>query len=88
MSRFKVPMIATAIILVLALVVSIGMITWVHGLKIPERQKQERAQKLGGGVGVATVVAIAPFWLIAAAKLGKERRETAKRKGRKKSDAE
>lgn len=75
MRHFKLPIIVTAIALVLAFgsVLLIG--TTIHRAKASNRQKMERAQKLGLGIGVITLLVIAPFWLVAAGKVGKERRQ-------------
>ena len=74
MRHFKLPLIVTGITLALALITGIALVTWIHKSKISDRQKAERAQNLGAAVAVTTSLVIAPFWLFAAAKVGKERR--------------
>jgi hypothetical protein len=74
MRDFKLPLIVTGAALALALVFGLVAITWIHQSKISSREKELRAQRLGSGVAVATCVVVAPFWLITAAKVGKQRR--------------
>lgn len=75
MRHFKVPIIVTCVALVLALIVSVVVVTSIHNSKGSSRSKALRAQQAGAGVAVATCLVIAPFWLFAAAKVGKARRE-------------
>ncbi len=74
MRHFKLPLIITGVTLFVAIAGGIGVITWIHKSKISDREKAERAQKLGGGFAIVTLLIIAPPWLFAAAKFGKERR--------------
>ena len=75
MRHFKLPLIVTGIALLLAVVVGIVIISSIHNSQASNREKNERAQMAGGGVAIATLAVITPFWLIAAAKVGKQRRE-------------
>ena len=75
MKYFKLPLIVTAIVLPLMLVCGIGAIVWISGLDIPSREKTARASMLGSGVATMGCFIMAPFWLIAAAKFGKAKRE-------------
>jgi hypothetical protein len=75
MRHFKLPLIITGITLLLALIFGLTAITLIHRSQISRRQKEERAQKLGGATALGTLLIITPFWLIASAKVGKERRE-------------
>ena len=75
MRHFKLPLIATAITLAIALVAGIALITVINRAKISDQEKNARAEKAGGGMAVVVCIIIAPFWIIAAAKFGKERRE-------------
>lgn len=75
MRQFKVPLIVTGVALLLALVIGIAGVTRIHQSTSSNRQKQQRAQLLGSGVATATCIVIAPFWLYAAAQVGKRRRE-------------
>lgn len=74
MRHFKLPLIVTAITLVVAIIAGIAIVTVIHRAKISDREKKARAEKLGGGVGVGVLLIITPFWLISASKFGKERR--------------
>ena len=73
MHHFKLPLIITGITLFIALSAGLGIVTWIHKSKISEREKTARVEKLGGGFGVVVLLVIAPAWLFAAAKYGKER---------------
>ena len=75
MRNFKLPLLVTAIALLLAVVVGVVIVTSIHRSKASNARKYDRAQKAGAGLALATGVVIAPFWLFAAAKAGKERRE-------------
>ena len=75
MKPFKRPLIITGIAFAVALLVGIVGVTLIHNAELSNRKKQERAQMLGAGVGITTCVVVAPFWLFAAAKVGKARRE-------------
>jgi len=74
MRHFKLPLIVTAITLVVAIIAGVAVVTVIHRAKISDREKKARAEKLGGGVGVGVLLIITPFWLIGASKFGKERR--------------
>ncbi len=70
----KVPLIATGIATLLAVIAVIVIGTVIFREKISDRRKMERVEMLGSGLGVMTVIAVAPFWLIAASKIAKRRR--------------
>ena len=74
MRHFKLPLIVTGVTLTLALVMGLTAVLWINQLAISNRQKEDRAAKLGSGVATLTCVVVAPFWFVAAARLGKERR--------------
>lgn len=74
MRHFRLPLIVTAITLVVAIIAGIAIVTVIHRAKISDREKKARAEKLGAGVGVGVLLIITPFWLIGASKFGKERR--------------
>ena len=78
MQRFRVPLIATAIIGGCLLVISIVAITMIFNSEGSSQKKAERAGMVGGGVGTLGGIAIAPFWIYAAAKIGQERRRKKK----------
>ena len=85
MHHFKLPMIVTAVTLLVAVLVGVAGMAMIVSSKESSRTKKERASMLGSGLGIATGVISAPFWWFAAAKLGKERRARleAERKPRK-----
>lgn len=70
----KTPLIATGIAALVALIIVIIVGTIIYNEKISDRRKIERVEMLGSGLGVLTVLSIAPFWLIAASKIAKRRR--------------
>jgi hypothetical protein len=74
MRHFKLPLIVTGVAVTLVMVIGLATLIWIGQLPIPNRQKADRAAKLGAGAGVLTGVVVAPFWIVAAAKVGKERR--------------
>jgi hypothetical protein len=79
MRHFKIALLATGIALLLAIAVGIAVVTSIHRSPASNREKAERAQQAGGAVAIATLVVVTPFWLFAAAKVGRERRETRQR---------
>ena len=76
MRHFRVPLIVTGVALALALVVGIAGLTWLHRTEASSRRRAERGRQLGTGAAAATCLVIAPFWLVAAAKVGKARRKS------------
>ena len=74
MRHFNLPLIVTAIALLLAIGVGAFGITQIHRSGKSNQEKKERAELLGGGVAFGVVIIIFPFWIFAAAKVGKERR--------------
>jgi len=74
MRRFKIPLIATGVILALMLVVGAASIAWIANSDGSKRKRMERASMAGTAVATVGCIAIAPFWLYAAAKFGEERR--------------
>lgn len=86
MRHFKLPLIVTAITLVVAIIAGIVIVTVIHRAKISDREKKSRAEKLGGGVAVGVLLIITPFWLIGASKFGKERRAALAAEQQAKSD--
>jgi len=74
MKRFKTPLIATGIIFAAMVIIGIFSITLIHSSSGSSRRKAERASMAGAGVALLGCITIAPFWLYAAAKIGKERR--------------
>lgn len=88
MRHFKLPLIVTAITVAIALVVGIGIATVIYRAKISDRQKMARAEMLGGGMGIGVLVIIFPFWILAAGKVGKERRAAREAEQKAKADAD
>ena len=80
--RFKLPLIVTGLALLFAVVVGLLVVTSIHRSAGSRAEKEERAQKAGGAVAVGVCLVVAPFWLYAGAKVGKERREARGRGGR------
>lgn len=77
MRHFKLPLIVTAITLSLAIVLGVAAILFISQSSGSRRQKQARAEMLGSGTATLACIVIAPFWIMAAAKAGKERRAAA-----------
>jgi hypothetical protein len=73
--HFRVPLIVTGIALALAMLLGIAGVAWLHRTGTSSRKRTERAQQLGRGMALATCLVVAPFWLAAAAKVGKARRK-------------
>ena len=74
MRHFKLPLIVTAIAFVLVLVTGITGAIWISESSGSNREKETRAQMLGSGSAMLLGIIVAPFWLLAASKVGKERR--------------
>ena len=74
MRHFKLPLIATGITLLVALIAGIAIVTSIYKSKLPNREKQARAEMLGGGMAIGVLLISFPFWIFAADKVGKERR--------------
>jgi hypothetical protein len=88
MRHFKLPLIVTAITVAVALVVGIAIATKIYLEKISDRQKKARAEMLGQGIGMGVLVIIFPFWILAAGKVGKERRAAREAEQQVKADAD
>ncbi len=70
--------------MVLVVAAGIGGILYIDKHAKSDAEKKARGDKLGYGIGTFAGILIAPFWLFAAAKMGKERKitlENAKTKG-------
>ena len=74
MRHFNLPLIATAVTFVIAIIAGIALITVIHRANISDAQKKSRAEKAGAGVTGAVLLIITPFWLVGASRFGKERR--------------
>lgn len=74
MRHFKTPLIVTGITLLVAIMAGIVMVTSIHKAKLSDREKKARVELLGGGMGIGVLMITFPFWILAAGKVGKERR--------------
>ena len=72
--EFKLPIRVTAIALGLALVAVVAGSSWIYMSTSSNSKAMRRAEMMGTGVAVMTCLAVAPFWLMASAKVGEERR--------------
>ena len=75
MKPFKLPIIATGIVFLSMVIVGILSIVLIHNSSLTSHKKAQRASLAGAAVATVGCVVIAPFWFVAAAKVGKERRE-------------
>lgn len=73
MHHFKKPLIVTALAILGAIVIGLGIVTWIHQSDLSNRKKEERVEWLGTGLGLTTLIVIFPFWIGAASKVAKER---------------
>lgn len=73
--EFRLPIRVTVIAFVVALVVVISGSTWIYMFESSSRRANRRAEMMGTGLAVVTSLVVAPFWLMAAGKVGQERRE-------------
>lgn len=73
--KFRLPIRVTVIAFVVAIVLVIAGSTWIFMSESSASRANRRAEMMGSGVAVLMCVVIAPFWLTAAGKVGKERRE-------------
>ncbi len=79
MRYFKLPLIVTGIALLSVILLGIGGMVMIDRSGGNEKDKVARAGMLGTGLALATSIVIAPFWIFAAGKFGKERRERLER---------
>lgn len=86
--EFKLPIRVTAIAFGVVLVLVIAGSTWIYMSESSSSRANRRAEMLGSGLAVMTCLVIAPFWLVAAGKVGQERRgqRLAARRERKRKD--
>ena len=73
--EFKLPIRVSIIAFIVALLLVVAGATWIYMSESSNSRATKRAEMLGSGLAVMTCLVVAPFWLIAAAKVGKERRE-------------
>lgn len=72
--HFKRPLRITGIALALALILGLALSVVIYRQNISDRAKMARMQMFGGGLGGITILVVAPFWLAAASRAGRERR--------------
>lgn len=75
MKQFRVPLVATAVVFVLMVVIGVASMGVIYNSSGSNRKKAERAGMLGTGIATVGCIAIAPFWFYTAAQIGKERRK-------------
>lgn len=80
MRHFKTAIIATGVAFVLAIGGGAYGMYLIHKTGKSNSEKRKRAELLGSGIGTLTCIVIAPFWLVAAARVGKERRAAKEKK--------
>ena len=73
-NHFRRPLRITGIAVALSLILGLVLSVVIYRQKISDREKIARMQMFGGGLGGITLVVIAPYWLAAAARVGRERR--------------
>lgn len=73
--HFKLALIVTAIVFPLMIFGGIGAFFYLDSLDISNREKAERASMMGTGIATMGCFLMGPFWILGAAKFGKERRE-------------
>lgn len=73
--EFKRPIRISCIVLAIAIILVIVGATWIFLSESSSTKANRRAVMLGSGLGVLASLVVAPFWLFAAGKIGKERRE-------------
>ena len=79
MRYFKRPLIVTGICFVVALLITIASVIWIHNADLSNAEKAELAKKLGMIVGIGASIVPAPFWILAASRFGKDQREAQER---------
>ena len=76
LSQFKLPLIATGITLFVVTLLCIGL--GVLAAQSGAANLEERAAKLGQGMGMLVAIILTPFWIYAGMQVGKERRNELK----------
>ena len=83
----KTALVATAAWTLLAIVASVGLISYVVTHPIAGVSAEQRGQMLGSGVGIILSIGYAVIWLPFAYKAGKKRRESREAMARQKKAA-
>ncbi len=74
MRYFRLPLIVTGVGFLVFLILGITGIIMIERTARNDQEKIARGTLLGQGLGTLLSFVVAPFWFIAAAKLGKDRR--------------
>ncbi|MSR80175.1 MAG: hypothetical protein EXS11_05550 [Gemmataceae bacterium] len=74
MHHFKLSLIVTGIVVVLVVIAGGVGIYYIDKNSKSDQEKRVRGERLGMGIGTFAGILVAPFWLFAAAKMGKEKR--------------
>jgi len=72
--HFKLPLIVTPVVVAIMIIIGIATVGQLKGSRL-----RKRAESLGQGMAVVSLIIIAPFWFYGAAQFGKERREALKK---------
>ena len=87
MRNFRTAIIATCVAFVLAIGGGAYGLYHIHKTGKSDNEKRKRAELLGSGIATLTGIVIAPFWLIAAARVGAARRAAKENKAAEESQA-
>lgn len=86
--EFRLPIRVTVIAFIVAILLVVAGSTWIYMSESSASRANRRAEMMGTGLAVLMCIVVAPFWLMAAGKIGEERRaqrmaakEERKRKG-------
>ena len=60
--------------MLVALIAGVAIVTSIYKAKVSDREKKARVEMLGGGMAMGVLMIVFPFWILAAGKVGKERR--------------
>lgn len=74
MRYFKLPLIVTGIVVFLVVIAGGFGIYYIDKNSKSDQEKEYRGERFGQGLGAFAGILVAPFWLFAAAKMGKEKR--------------
>lgn len=74
MRYFRFPLIVTGIAFVVFLILGITGMVMIDRTARNDQEKIARGTLLGQGLGTLISFVVAPFWIFAAAKMGKDRR--------------
>ena len=72
--HFRFPLKLTIWSILVAVAISILGATGIYFSKMSDRKKREWSALAGATLGLVVIVVVTPFWLVAAGKVGQERR--------------